>query len=76
MGSIRKNHPVARWIITVRGTELTRDFYLGQSMPKDAPPWLENATREWDHPMDPVTIRGTCKRGMEEQCLTDMGAAW
>lgn len=54
------------------GELLTHDYGWVEASAKDhllkkPPDWLENARKSWDHPQEPVVLRGDIKPGCEEE---------
>jgi hypothetical protein len=54
------------------GTLLVREWTMSEarSVPdelKSPPTWLENPRRSWDHPQDPITMKGRVRPGFEAE---------
>lgn len=73
------DRPVIRAVLTLPdGTELTRDWRMDEAASADwimdgPPEWLENPSRAWPHPQDPVTFKGTVREGYEDEARRVMG---
>ena len=59
------------------GSVIERSWTMGQhaEMPDlaDIPEWLENPSKDWPHPQDPVTYRGDVRPGSEAAALALVG---
>lgn len=62
--------PVVRVEFTLAdGTQLVREWTMSDIPPeelKKPPDWLENPSQSWEHPQDPVTLRGSVRAGSED----------
>lgn len=71
------NVPVLRVEFTLASGEvLERNWTMTEDVPDlDEPPaWLIDASRCWDRPQDPVTLKGTVLPGHEDEALAFVGA--
>lgn len=71
--------PVLRAELTLAdGLLLIREWTMEEADPaalalKEPPGWLEEPTRSWDHPQDPITFKGRVRPGFEAEARSLLG---
>jgi hypothetical protein len=68
-----ENQGTLRVVLTMNDLQVPGGHPVERMVREGPPAFIENPSRHWDHPQDPITFRGTVKPGCEHMARKVLG---